>query len=69
MGGSVHISLANAPHLVGLGVTICAVGGHAVRLVADEVLHPHSGRELGHCYDGDLAVSLTVPFFVLRKVF
>jgi len=69
VGGSVHIALANAPHLVGLGVTICAVGGHDVGLVADQAQHHHCGRELGHYNDGDLALSLTVPFFVLRRVF
>jgi len=45
------------------------VGGHDVGLVADQAQHHHSGGELGHFHDRDLAVALPVNFFVLRQVF
>ena len=51
------------------GVTIWAVGGHDVGLVADQAQHHHSGVELGHYYDGDLDVALPIHFFDLRQVF
>jgi len=45
------------------------VGGYDVGLVADEAQHRHSGGELGHYHDGDLALALPVHFFILGKFF
>ena len=45
------------------------MGGHDVGLVADQAQHHHSGGELGDYNDWDLAVTLPVPFLVIRQVF
>ena len=55
--------------MVGLGVTLWAVGGHDVGLVAEQAQHNHSGGELGHYHDGDLALALPIHFLFPEACF
>ena len=55
--------------MIGHVVTIWAVGGHDVGLVADQAQHHNRSVLLVLSFDGDLAFALPNPFLVLRQVF